>query len=206
MIKACIIDYGAGNIASIYNGVHSTGHDVIVSSDPEKISKSSHLILPGVGSFQKGMEGITSNGLIKILDDQVLLEKKPILGICLGMQLFASYSLEDGYHKGLNWIKGRVEKINVDLDNIKVPHIGWNEVKLKKKSKLLINIEETLIFYFVHSYHFLPDDKSVITGICQQGKDLISCIEYNNIYATQFHPEKSHNIGLQVLDNFINNT
>ena len=119
MIKACIIDYGTGNIASIYNGVHSTGHDVIVSSDPEKISKSSHLILPGVGSFQKGMEGIASNGLIKILNDQVLLEKKPILGICLGMQLFASYSLEDGYHKGLDWIKGRVEKINVDLDNIK---------------------------------------------------------------------------------------
>ena len=206
MTKTCIIDYGIGNLASIYNGIHSTGNDVIVSSDSEKISNSTHLILPGVGSFQKGMGGIESKGLIKILNDQVLLEKKPILGICLGMQLFASYGLEDGYCKGLEWIKGKVEKINVDLDNIKVPHIGWNEVKLKKKSKLLINIEETLIFYFVHSYHFLPDDKSVITGICQQGKDLISCIEYKNIYATQFHPEKSHNIGLQVLNNFINNT
>ena len=184
MTKTCIIDYGIGNIASIYNGIHSTGNDVIVSSDSEKISNSTHLILPGVGSFQKGMEGIESKGLIKILNDQVLLEKKPILGICLGMQLFASYGLEDGYCKGLDWIKGKVEN----------------------KSKLLINVEETLIFYFVHSYHFVPEDKSVITGVCKHGKDLISCIEYKNIYATQFHPEKSHNIGLQVLNNFINNT
>ena len=122
------------------------------------------------------------------------------------MQLFASHSFEDGYHKGLNWIKGKVEKINNNLNNIKVPHMGWNEVKFNNKSKLLINIEEPLIFYFVHSYQFLPDDKSIITGTCKHGKDLISCIEYKNIYATQFHPEKSHNVGLQLLNNFFNNT
>ena len=206
LVKVCIVDYGIGNIASIYNGALSSGHDVIVSSDPEKISKSSHLILPGVGSFQKGMEGIMSRGLIKILNDQVLFKKKPVLGICLGMQLFASRGFEDGDHKGLNWIKGKVEKIDKDLNNIKVPHMGWNEVKCKNKSKLLTNIEEPLIFYFVHSYQFLPDDKSVITGTCKHGKDLTSCIEYKNIYATQFHPEKSHNVGLQLLNNFFNNT
>ena len=206
MAKVCIIDYGIGNIASIHNGALLTGHDVVVSSDPEKITNASHLILPGVGSFKKGMEGILSNGLLEILNDQVLSKKKPVLGICLGMQLFASHSSEDGRHNGLNWISGNVEKIDKDLENIKVPHMGWNEVECKNKSKLLSSIKEPLIFYFVHSYHFIPNDNSVVTGTCKHGKDLISCIEYKNIYATQFHPEKSHNVGLQLLNNFFNNT
>tara|TARA_B100001123_G_C15306006_1_gene1022712 strand:- start:209 stop:829 length:621 start_codon:yes stop_codon:yes gene_type:complete len=206
LAKVCIIDYGIGNIASIHNGILSTGNDVVVSSDPKKISNSSHLILPGVGSFQKGMEGILSRGLAEILNEQVINKKKPILGICLGMQLFASHSFEDGHHKGLNWINGKVEKIDKDLKNIKVPHMGWNEVKSQNKSKLLTNIEEPLIFYFVHSYHFIPNDTSIITGTCKHGKDLTACIEYKNIYAAQFHPEKSHDVGQKLLNNFFNNT
>ena len=206
MKKICIIDYGIGNIASIHNGALASGYDVIVSSDPEKIAMSTHLILPGVGSFEKGMDGLVSGGLVEILNDQVIAKKKPILGICLGMQLFASYGLEKGHHKGLNWIKGKVEKIKVDSNNIKVPHMGWNEVKIKNKSKLLSDIEMPAVFYFVHSYQLIPDNKSVITGICEYGENVISCIEYNNIYATQFHPEKSHTPGLKLLNNFFSNT
>ena len=204
MTKTCIIDYGIGNLASIYNGIHSAGNDVIVSSDSEKISKSTHLILPGVGSFQKGMEGIESKGLIKILNDQVLLEKKPILGICLGMQLFASYGLEDGYCKGLDWIKGKVEKINVDLDNIKVPHMGWNEVKIKNNNNNnLIEQKEINNFYFVHSYYFDCDHKENVVGKTDYGINFTSFISKENIYGVQFHPEKSSKQGLNLIKKFL---
>lgn len=203
MKKICIIDYGLGNLASMFNAVRSLNYNVIISKDIDKIKNSSHIILPGVGSFQSGMNGLKQNNLIEILSSQVLDKKKRFLGVCLGMQLLFSSGTEDGENQGLNWINGKVVKINVKSKNFKIPHMGWNEVDFSEEKKLFKGIKNLSSFYFVHSYHVIPEDDLIVSGTFSYGSKIVASIERENIFATQFHPEKSHNVGSQVLKNFI---
>lgn len=204
MKKICIIDYGLGNVASIYNAVEYLDRNVKLSRNPDDIKKATHLILPGVGSYKTGMDNLFKYDLVEILNSQVITKKKPFLGICLGMQLLSTSSTEGGPQKGLNWINGEVIKIISNDKNIKVPHMGWNSVKHTNNSGLFKNIKNSSSFYFVHSYHFVPKDKSIITGTCFHGVEISSSLQKENIFATQFHPEKSHNVGTELLKNFLN--
>ena len=204
MKKICIIDYGLGNVASIFNAIEYLDRNVKLSRDPEDIKNATHLILPGVGSYKTGMDNLSKYDLVKILNSQVMTKKKPFLGICLGMQLLSTSSTEGGLQKGLNWINGEVTKIISNDKNIKIPHMGWNSVKHRYKSSLFKNIKNSSSFYFVHSYHFVPEDKSIITGTCFHGVEISSSLQKENIFATQFHPEKSHNVGTELLKNFLN--
>ncbi len=203
MKQICIIDYKLGNIASIYNALKDLNQNVIVSNIKGEISKSSHIVLPGVGSFKQGMKGLKDLNLIEILNEEVIDKKKYFLGICLGMQLIASKSFEDGVTSGLDWIKGDVIKI-IKTKNIKIPHMGWNEVNFSK-SILYKGIKKFSSFYFVHSYYLKPKNNNIISGTCVHGDKITSSVEKDNIFATQFHPEKSHDVGLKLLKNFINN-
>ena len=202
-MKVCIVDYGLGNLTSVFNIVEKIGVDVCISNSIKDISESTHLILPGVGSFSHAMRNIKDLGLVEILTHEVIDKKKPILGICLGMQILSSYGYENGKCEGLGWIKGSVEKLKSNLNYERIPHMGWNNISVIKDSDLTDNIEEQLVFYFVHSYQFIPEDSSVISAVCDYAGGFASIIESENIFATQFHPEKSHNIGLKLIKNFL---
>jgi|APSaa5957512535_1039671.scaffolds.fasta_scaffold02995_7 glutamine amidotransferase len=202
-MKVCIIDYGLGNLTSVFNAVEKLGFDVCISNDIKEIVDSTYLILPGVGSFSNGMKNLRKLNLIDLLNHEVLENKKPILGICLGMQLFASFGYENGVSKGLGWIKGDVKKLRRNLESERIPHMGWNDVSVTKGSILADNITESSVFYFVHSYQFIPEDSSLVTGVCDYAGGFAAMIEYKNIFATQFHPEKSHDIGLKLIENFL---
>jgi|TARA_B110000014_G_C20098446_1_gene576145 imidazole glycerol-phosphate synthase subunit HisH len=203
MTNFCIIDYGLGNVRSVKNAFEKLKVNVCISSDKKQIQSSSHLILPGVGSFESGMEGLKSRGLIDLLNEEILNKKKPVLGICLGMQLFASKSFEHGNHDGLNWISGTIEKIDDKNNQLRLPHMGWNETNSKSGFILTKRLKDKPIFYFVHNYHFLPTDQKVISSTCEYGEKIVSSVENKNIFGVQFHPEKSHDDGFVILKNFI---
>lgn len=200
MKNITIIDYKTGNIGSIANMIEYLGYNAKISNSIDDISSASHLILPGVGTFDKGMKGIMENKLLDVLNEQVLLKKKPILGICLGMQLMCNNSSE-GVSKGLSWIDAEVVKF--ELQGLKIPHMGWNYVKLNKDSKLLQGFDHDPRFYFVHSYLVGDVKDNSLTATCNYGIDFNCLIENNNIFATQFHPEKSHKFGMKLFENFI---
>jgi len=198
-----IIDYGLGNVASVHNALSLLGVSSEVTSDPEKIAAATHLILPGVGSFSEGMAGLKQRGLIPILQQEVLEKKKKILGICLGMQLFATKSFEHGEHEGLNFISGQVVQIDTSTTGYRLPQIGWNNMTIIGKHSITHGFENEPIFYFVHSYHFVPEDSAVIVGTCDYGYPLTALIAKDNIIGAQFHPEKSHDDGMRILTNFL---
>lgn len=200
MKNIAIIDYKTGNIGSIANMIEYLGCNAKISKNINDISAASHLVLPGVGTFDKGMNGILENKLIDLLNEQVLVKKKPILGICLGMQLMCNHSTE-GSKNGLSWIDAEVEKF--ELQGLKIPHMGWNYVKLNKNSKLLKGFVEDPRFYFVHSYFVGNVKDNALTATCNYGLDFNCLIEKENIFATQFHPEKSHKFGMKLFENFI---
>mgnify|MGYP001194916864 FL=1 len=202
MKNICIIDYGLGNLASIYNAVRDLETSVCVTSEIKKIENCSHLILPGVGSYYEGVKGLQKRNLIESLNIEVLKKQKPFLGICLGMQLLSTNSDEGEKIDGLNWIEGKVIKIN-NSKGVKIPHMGWNNVKFKDDSVLFKKIKNEQSFYFVHSYHFIPKNKDLISSSCDHGNKIVSSVEKENIFATQFHPEKSHDDGMQIIRNFI---
>ena len=204
MKKVCIIDYGLGNLASIYNATKTLYSDVKISNSPTDILNASHLILPGVGSFKSGIEGLKKFNLIKILNEEVIKKKKNFLGICLGMQLILTESFEEGVFKGLNWVNGKVLKIS-KKENVLTPHMGWNDVEFSSTSKLYKGVEQNSAFYFVHSFHAVPIDGNLVSGTCFHGSEIVASLEKENIFATQFHPEKSHDVGTQLLKNFIEN-
>lgn len=203
MKKICIIDYGLGNLASVYHALYNLNPLVKISSLHNDIIDSSHLVLPGVGNFKAGIEGLEEKELIPLIKNEVLIKKKPILGICLGMQLFCNFSEEYKEKNGLNLIEANLLKISNKNKEFKVPHIGWNEVEFLEKSVLFKKIKKNSSFYFVHSYHLIPKDYSIVNGTCFHGEKIVVSIEKNNIFGTQFHPEKSGDAGTQLLANFL---
>jgi glutamine amidotransferase len=202
-----VIDYGMGNVRSISNAFSLLQEEVKITDDPKIIANADGIILPGVGAFVDGMNNLKRKKLIPILKEQVLEKKKPYLGICLGLEFLAEKSYEGGTHEGLGWIKGTVTRILPTDSSLKVPHIGWNDTLIIKDDDLLKELEDP-VFYYLHSYYLKTDDleKNIITSICDYGGVKITAtIHKDNIFATQFHPEKSQETGLKLLKNFIEN-
>ncbi|HET6226673.1 MAG TPA: imidazole glycerol phosphate synthase subunit HisH [Bacteroidia bacterium] len=200
-----IVDYGVGNLRSVYNKLKRIGIAAEISSDPSVISKADKIILPGVGHFRNGMNKLKEYGLIDLLNRRVLTEKIPVFGICLGVQLFTKHS-EEGDCDGLGWIDAETVKFIIPKEQqtkFKVPHIGWNSVSVIKNSLLFKNVDPSELFYFVHSYHLKCNDKNVALGNSNYAYDFVSCIEHGNIFGTQFHPEKSQDAGIQLFENFV---
>jgi glutamine amidotransferase len=196
-----IIDYGMGNLFSVKNALDAIGVESIISDNPNDLKKADKIILPGVGAFPDGMKNLKNRGFVEVLEKEVLEKKKLFLGICLGMQLLASDGEEHKLTKGLGWIDGHVRKFNVQSD-FRIPHIGWNDIFIKKENPLFGAIK-TPVFYFVHSYHIIPKDSSVVIATCNYGEEFVVAIQKDNIFGVQFHPEKSQKCGLELLKNFI---
>ena len=198
-----IIDYGMGNLGSIHNIVKKAGYKSIISSKLEDISNAEKLILPGVGNFKEAMINLTHLNLIAILNKKVLVDKTPILGICLGMQLMTSFSEEGNVH-GLDWIKGTTTKFTFpNQPEIKIPHMGWNEIIPSKSHKINTDFEIPSRFYFVHSYFVSCEDSNDILHQTDYHGNFTSAFQKENIFGVQYHPEKSHVFGLQLMKNFI---
>ncbi len=201
-----IVDYGSGNIRSAAKALEAANKNlkIVVTSDPSVIKKSDKIILPGQGSFRDCYLGIKKiNGLIDALNDFVLFKKKPIFGICVGMQLFAKVGYESKETIGFGWIDGVVKKINNINKTLKLPHMGWNQIEFKKDYMLFSGIENKSHMYFVHSYEFLTKQKDCIVATTNYGNSIIAAIAKDNIFGTQFHPEKSQKNGLKLLKNFL---
>jgi len=198
-----IIDYGMGNLGSVYKSFKRVHDDVIISSSKTDIESAEKLVLPGVGHFSNGMKRLKELDLIDLLQDRVINNKTPILGICLGMQLFSKFSYE-GNVEGLCWFDAEVVRFNVkDKLRFKVPHMGWNSIQIEKENILLDGILQSELFYFVHTYHIKCFDNNDILGNTNYSYDFTSIIQKDNIYGTQFHPEKSHGKGLKIIKNFV---
>lgn len=201
--RIVIIDYGMGNLHSVGKAFEAIGADVVVSRDPFVIEDAQSLVLPGVGSFIQGMKHLNELKIVDLLSEQVVVKEKPFLGICLGMQLAAGTGHEHGVTKGLGWIDAEVREFKVDTKIFKVPHMGWDDVKFLSDQKLFMGIKNPSTFYFVHSYHFVPKEDSIITSTCNYGEEFVSSISKKNIHLIQFHPEKSQKNGLRLLQNFL---
>jgi len=195
----CIVDYGIGNIGSIKNMIKKIGYASVVSSDREVIQNADKLILSGVGSFDYAIEKLKELDLFDLLDYEVRVKKKPILGICLGMQLMTKGS-DEGEKQGFAWIDAFVYRFEVD--KLKVPHMGWNLIDIEKNNQLSSNLYDENRFYFVHSYHVLCEDKSDVLFSTNYDLSFVSGFSKDNIYGVQFHPEKSHKFGKKLLENF----
>ena len=203
--KIVIIDLDIGNVGSVKRAINHFGYKVIVSDKYKDISNATHLILPGVGSFDEGMKKINNHQIADILNEMVKSKKTPLLGICLGMQLLAATGFENNKEtSGLNLIPGKVKKLEKNSD-FRLPHIGWNEVILKRKDKIFENIPNNTDFYFIHSYKFICDNSLNEIAISNYYKNFTSVINKDNVYGVQFHPEKSLTHGLQIIKNFLNN-
>jgi glutamine amidotransferase len=203
-----IVDYNSGNISSVINSFKEVAKDKVnieVTSDLNKIKSSDKVVLPGQGSFKSCVDALNRiNGLVDCLNEFAISNKKPLLGICVGLQMFADIGYEETETKGLAWIAGKVSKIDNQNGKFKLPHIGWNEIKIVKDSKILNGIENNSHMYFVHSYEFIPENKNVISTTTDYSTNIVCSIEKENIFGTQFHPEKSNELGLRIIKNFIN--
>ena len=203
-----IVDYNSGNISSVINSFKEVAKDTVnikVTSDLDKIKSSDKVVLPGQGSFKSCVDALNNiNGLVDTLNEFTINNKKPLLGICVGLQMFADTGYEETETKGLGWIPGKVSKIENQDGKYKLPHIGWNQINIVKDSKIFKNIENNSHMYFVHSYEFVPKDKSVISATTDYSSNIVCSVEKENIFGTQFHPEKSDKMGLKIINNFIN--
>ena len=200
--KIMIIDYGMGNLASVANALEFLSYVPIVSSKKEDILNADAFILPGVGGFPEAIKRFNEIGIKEELNIQVLNKGKPFLGICLGMQLIALDSIEYGLHNGLGWINGHVVRLEGN-GSLKIPHVGWNNIQIRNKHPLFANIDQGGTYYFDHSYH-LKCDSACVIATCSYGEDIVVAIQKGNIFAAQFHPEKSQVNGLKFLRNFLN--
>ena len=196
-----IIDYGLGNLGSIANMLKVIGEKSVVTADKEKISAADSIILPGVGAFDAGMAKLNESGLVDFIKQQVLEEKKPLLGICLGMQMLGRKS-EEGQLSGLGLIPFETVRFKLDDTNLKVPHMGWDVVEFKQQSPLLEGLTGRQRYYFVHSYHAVCDSSEYVLMTCDYGYEFACAVVRDNIYGVQFHPEKSHDFGMALLENF----
>ena len=206
-MNVTIVDYQSGNISSVINSFTEVAKgkvNIEITSDIKKIKSSDKIVLPGQGSFKSCVDSLKSiNGLVDTLKEFAVINKKPLLGICVGLQMFADVGYEEAETKGLGWISGKVSKINNQSGKFKLPHIGWNEIEIQKESKIFKDIKNKSHMYFVHSYEFIPEDKSVISATTDYSSKIVCSIERDNLFGTQFHPEKSDKIGLKIIDNFI---
>ena len=207
-MNVAIVDYKSGNISSVINSFKEVAQDKVrieVTSDINKIKSSDKVVLPGQGSFKSCTDALKGiNGLVETLNEFAINNKKPLLGICVGLQMFADIGYEETETKGLGWISGKVIKIDNQNGKYKLRHIGWNQIQVLKKSKIFKDIEDNSHMYFVHSYEFVPKDKKVILATTDYSSNHVCAVEKDNIFGTQFHPEKSDKIGLKIIDNFIN--
>ena len=207
-MNVTIVDYNSGNISSVINSFKEVAEDTVkieVTSDLNKIKSSDKVVLPGQGSFKSCVDALHNiNGLVETLNDFAISKKKPLLGICVGLQMFADVGYEEIETKGLGWISGKVSKIDNHNGKYKLPHIGWNQIYILKESKIFKDIKNNSHMYFVHSYEFVPEDKNVVSATTEYSTNIVCSVEKENIFGTQFHPEKSDKIGLKIINNFIN--
>lgn len=205
-MKTVIIDYGSGNLRSVENGALRAGHsldmEIVVTSSPDEVKNADRIILPGVGAFADCMTGLTSiDGMRDALEETVIANARPFLGICVGMQLLADAGLEHGRTQGLGWIGGTVE--DIEAHKLKVPHMGWNNLEIDQPHPLFTGIESGDHAYFVHSYHFKATNPKNILAHVDYGGYITAVIGRDNILGTQFHPEKSQSLGLKLIENFL---
>ena len=206
-MKVTIVDYNSGNISSVINSFSEAANDkvnITVTADLNKIKSTDKIVLPGQGSFKSCVDALNKiNGLTDTLNEFATTNKKPLLGICVDLQMFADTGYEETETKGLGWISGKVSKIDNQNGRYKLPHIGWNQINIVKESKIFTDIENNSHMYFVHSYEFIPEDKNVISATTDYSSNIVCSVEKENIFGTQFHPEKSDKTGLKIIDNFI---
>ena len=206
-MNVTIVDYNSGNISSVINSFKEVAGDRVkieVTSDLNNIKSSDKVVLPGQGSFKSCVDALNNiNGLVETLNDFAISKKKPLLGICVGLQMFADVGYEEIETKGLGWISGKVSKIDNHNGKYKLPHIGWNQIYILKESKIFKDIKNNSHMYFVHSYEFVPEDKNVVSAITEYSTNIVCSVEKENIFGTQFHPEKSQANGIKILENFI---
>ena len=207
-MNVTIVDYNSGNISSVINSFKEVAKEkikIVVSSNLNKIKSSDKIVLPGQGSFKSCIDSLNSiDGLVDTLNEITIINKKPLLGICVGFQMFADVGYEEIETQGLGWISGEVLKIDNQDGKFKLPHIGWNELNIVKDSQIFKDIKNKSHMYFVHSYEFIPKDKNVISATTDYSSNIVCSVEKENIFGTQFHPEKSDKEGLKIIDNFIN--
>ena len=203
-----IVDYNSGNISSVINSFKEVAKENIqieVTSNLDKIKSSDKIVLPGQGSFKSCVDSLNSiDGLVDTLNEITIINKKPLLGICVGFQMFADIGYEETETQGLGWISGEVSKIDNQNGKFKLPHIGWNELNIVKTGQIFKDIKNKSHMYFVHSYEFIPKDKNVISATTDYSSSIVCSVEKENIFGTQFHPEKSDKEGLKIIDNFLN--
>ena len=206
-MNVTIVDYNSGNISSVINSFTEVAKgrvNIEVTSDLNKIKSSDKVVLPGQGSFKSCIDALNSiNGLTDTLDEFVINKKKPLFGICVGLQMFADVGYEETETKGLGWISGKVSKIDNKNGEYKLPHIGWNQINIVKDSKIFKDVGNNSHMYFVHSYEFIPEDKNIISSTTDYSTNIVCSVEKENIFGTQFHPEKSDKYGLKIIENFM---
>ena len=206
-MNVTIVDYKSGNISSVINSFTEVAQGTVnleVTSNLKKIKSSDKVVLPGQGSFKSCIDALNSiNGLTDTLSEFVMIDKKPLFGICVGLQMFADVGYEETETKGLGWISGKVSKVDNQNGEYKLPHIGWNQINIVKDSKIYKDIQNNSHMYFVHSYEFIPEDKNIISATTDYSTNIVCSVEKENIFGTQFHPEKSDKLGLKIIKNFI---
>jgi imidazole glycerol-phosphate synthase subunit HisH len=203
MARVVIIDYGMGNLRSVANAFGTLAAEVEVASTPASLRAASHVVLPGVGAFGDGARNLRQSGWIEPLTEVVQEGRRPFLGICLGMQLLATVGTEHGRWEGLGWFRGSVDRLETGERPLHIPHIGWNDLQPAPKARLFAGLGERPCFYFLHSYAIKPEDPAVVAARCEYGAPFVAALERDNVFGVQFHPEKSHRLGLSLLKNFL---
>ena len=203
-MKVFLINYGMGNLSSVKNTLEKLGVDAVITDNPADLHEADKVILPGVGSFGEGMQRLSSAGWIQALNSFVSQEKKPILGICLGMQMLATTGHEGGITDGLGFVPGKVERLDNIGCQLRIPHVGWNDVAYTSDDMLFESIPSASDFYFVHSYAFIPNNQSHLIATASYGVEITAAVRNGNVYGCQFHPEKSSKAGRHLLNNFLN--